>query len=357
MGITFKLSRGRMRVLILALAALLHVCACDPWEQWKSDYGVRYRSAEEEQGRKEIFLNNYRNIVKHNAKASAGEVSWTKGLNQWSDKTREEWATEYGLMSARNHGNGSKVVTSASRIEVSGNAPEYWSWKDQGSVSSVKNQGPCGSCAAFAAIATIESQILEQTGEMMDLSEEHIMECGTGSDDACEGWWTGEFIKWIVSQNGGRVEMESCYPYTASDDLHCDADSSCNYWGAHVTENVAIPPETSEEELKEWVWQQPVYVSVYASYLFDYNGGVYDDEECCDFVIDPNCSDHATYNHAVELIGYGVDEGTGVDYWLAKNSWGTGWGEDGFFRIKRGYGHCGFGYQGLQGTATVMAGK
>merc|ERR1711913_236373 len=117
-------------------------------------------------------------------------------------------------------------VTSASRIEVSGDAPEYWSWRDQGSVSSVKNQGPCGSCAAFAAMATLESLILEEIGEMVDLSEEHIMECGTGSDDACEGWWTGEFIRWIINENWGRCEMESCYPYTASDDLHCDADST-----------------------------------------------------------------------------------------------------------------------------------
>ena len=49
-------------------------------------------------------------------------------------------------------------------------------------------------------------------------------------------------------------------------------------------------------------------------------------------------------NHAVLVVGYGKDT-DGPDYWLAKNSWGTTWGDNGYLKIKSGTGHCGFGYQ------------
>ena len=46
-------------------------------------------------------------------------------------------------------------------------------------------------------------------------------------------------------------------------------------------------------------------------------------------------------NHAVLLVGYGVDSKSGLNYWIVQNVWGDIWGESGYFRIRRGNGTCG----------------
>ena len=74
--------------------------------------------------------------------------------------------------------------------------------------------------------------------------------------------------------------------------------------------------------------------------LYSYSSGIYESDLCCK-AEDENC----VINHAVLVVGYGSDNGT--DYWLVKNSWGTYWGDNGYFKIRRGVGECGFGTPGV----------
>merc|ERR1719400_584958 len=127
--------------------------------------------------------------------------------------------------------------------------------------------------------------------------------------------------------------MESCDPYTATDGF-CTDDDSCNYSGAKVT-GVYSSWSPNEPDMKEMVYLNPVGTAIYASYMFDYGGGIYDDDRCCEG------ANGCDVNHGVAVIGYGSEGGK--DYWLIKNSWGTSWGESGFIRFKRGTGHCAVG--------------
>lgn len=74
-------------------------------------------------------------------------------------------------------------------------------------------------------------------------------------------------------------------------------------------------------------------VGVYASIWKFYRGGVFNPKWCG---IRPN--------HAVNIVGYGTDEDSGLDYWLIRNSWGPDWGENGYIRLfkslDKGPGKC-----------------
>ena len=63
----------------------------------------------------------------------------------------------------------------------------------------------------------------------------------------------------------------------------------------------------------------------------DYKTGVWRMDDCP--------STDQDVNHAVVAVGFGTEDG--MDYWLVKNSWGSSWGDKGFFKIQRGVNMCG----------------
>ena len=127
-------------------------------------------------------------------------------------------------------------------------------------------------------------------------------------------------FKYIID-NGGICSEEE-YPYTGMDGM-CN-DNGCNpvvqikKYGDIIRKNESI--------LKIAVAQQPVSVAIQANLTsFQlYSSGVYSDPDC-----------GVQLDHGVLVVGYGHDRNVGLDYWLVKNSWGPGWGENGYIRIQR----------------------
>jgi hypothetical protein len=200
--------------------------------------------------------------------------------------------------------------------------PATWDWRTMNGVTGTKNQGTCGSCWAFAAAGEMEAKIRIYYGNrILDLSEQQIVSCnpyGSG----CGGGWAGAAY-YVLQQNGGVTE--DCMPYQASDEVPCtDADylkfTDIDSWYS-VANNV--------DQIKNAVLEGPVCTAIDANDAFSgYNSG------CLD-------APGGSTNHLVLIVGWDDSACDGTGAWIIKNSWGPGWGQQGFGYVK--YGACSIG--------------
>jgi C1A family cysteine protease len=202
-------------------------------------------------------------------------------------------------------------------------APSRWDWRDLGGVSAVTSQGGCGSCAIFAGIAALESVVMINESIEYDLCEQQILSCRTFGY-GCSGTWYS--WAWDYIRDNGSA-LEECMPYMANDSIPC-ADDTCSIY---ATNGGWIDIPNNVEAIKAQVMISPVATTftVYDDF-YSYGGGCYEHED-----LEP-------INHAVLIVGWEDTLCGGEGAWLCKNSWGSGWGLDGFFWIK--YGSCRVGY-------------
>lgn len=190
-------------------------------------------------------------------------------------------------------------------------------WRKENAVTSVKNQGNCGSCWAFSTTGSIEGIVSIKTGELFNISEQELVDCSSDyGNNGCEGGLMDNGFKYVID-NGLCSEKE--YPYEA-------VDGNCKMCKSVVEIKNYHDIESNEKVLKRAVSQQPVSVAIQAnlsSFRF-YSDGVYSDPMCGDGL-----------DHGVLIVGYGYDLMLNKEYWIVKNSWGEDWGENGYIRIER----------------------
>merc|ERR1719430_340314 len=336
---------------IIVFCAVLGLVVADPFLQFAQEHGKQYKSRAEYNLRKTIFMENYESMMAHNARFDAGEETWTRKVTPNYDWTQEEFESVYTSGIPKYDENSVFVDSVDEAIEEkvkSRSAPDSWNWVSQGGISSVKNQGQCGSCAAFATVAVIETCFWQRRGVMFDdLSEQHINSCaynhyyyddeGAWGAFGCDGAWPPAYFDWLVKNNNGKIQTESAYPYTATTGT-CRPHNGGDFQNGVVTGMYNLW-NTNERDMKELVYINPVTTTLQASYLGDYNGGIYNDNRSCEQATDPQCK--YNLNNEITVVGYGRE--SGMDYWLVKNSWASWFGENGYFKIKRGTGHCGIG--------------
>lgn len=214
---------------------------------------------------------------------------------------------------------------STARTAVTTNAlPTAFSWKaynGKNYVTPVRNQGNCGSCFVFGPVAALESQLLiayDRPGTDINLAEQIPLAC-SGAGNCAQGGYASQTSTYLRDTGTAR---EACYPYLQTNGVCGDA---CADWEAaafRLTQwSYANTGETATADLVKTAVREhgPVvaWMRVYSDF-YNYAGGVYQ-----------HASGTDQGGHFVLVIGWDDDR----QALLCKNSWGTNWGEAGYFWI------------------------
>ena len=283
---------------------------------YADNYGKTYESTADFWYRYHVFSNNLDKINKHNLE----KHTYKLGINMFTDMAAEEFKEKY-LSSIPNKPRPPTYFTYPYKFRNE-DIPDAMDWRANGFVTNVKNQGDCGSCWAFSAVAALEGQHAKRTGHLVSLSEQNIVDCVTDCY-GCNGGWPNVALEFLAN-NGGGIDTEQSYPYTAM-------DGNCSFnvsnIGADVTSVVNITSKNVTELMEALATVGPISVAIDAGGNFQmYSSGIFTSTECG--------SDINNLDHAVTAVGYGVDS-NGHKFYIIKNSWGNDWGMDGYIYFSR----------------------
>lgn len=247
---------------------------------------------------------------------------------------------------------------------TSDDLPEEWNWNDVDGKSCLTHQlnqhipQYCGSCWAHAAISSLADRIKiarNCEGDDINLSIQFVLNCGGEVAGSCHGGshsGTYQFIK-----ETGYIPFDTCQTYLACSseskegfcehvDTTCNALNTCRtcstftagggkcvaldyFPNATIAEYGEIIMHNDDAKRVEMIKSEihargPVSASVNADPLQDFMGGeIFDDE-----------SAGKSPDHVVSIVGWGKEDDK--EFWIVRNSWGTYWGEEGFFRVVTG---------------------
>jgi putative hemolysin/C1A family cysteine protease len=232
---------------------------------------------------------------------------------------------------------------------VTGTPPSSFDWRNENGqnwMTSVKNQGSCGSCWAFSTAGVVEGTYNVESGNPdldLDLSEEYLVsDCYTmGAYGNCCG---GSPVDALGFVRDSGIPDESCMLYVDQYSCTCSAscDSNCTYrtggacsdatcsnrcadWQGRAVKINTVASVPSGQIKQYLVDKGPLSVAMGVGSSY---GGGFDAQGVY------RCTNDSGANHAVIITGYS-DAGS---YWIVKNSWGATWNGDGYFKV--GYGEC-----------------
>ncbi|CAF3979030.1 unnamed protein product, partial [Adineta steineri] len=207
-----------------------------------------------------------------------------------------------------------------------------WTSLTYRAVTNAKNQGGCNTCTFFAVAGALESAYaIKHQRDAVPLSEQQLIDCSMPNNGGC---WASNFddsLNYVIRSPKTALATENRYPYQGLFDTNFYSQACNDRWtqrtdASHYFESKETYHDAwdtiNDDLLMRLVSKGPIAIAINADFMGGYGGGVYQGP----------CPPHV--NHAVLLTGWGTDA-QGVPFWRVKNSWGTGWGENGFARFQR----------------------
>ena len=322
------------------------------YDAWKTEFAEFIRDDQKlemsESQKMDSFVNNLWSVAETNVRNPEQKHKWWQSLNRFAQIDFETFKRHYLTPIEPDFKDVIDIDFKPVKLI------ECLDWDAQGKVTPVKHQGSCGSCWAHSAAAAAESNYLIRNGQTyatnpIDLSEQQLVDCvrsprtrvdGTPmTSDGCDGGHSWEAMEFIYKYG---IYPESKYPYTATDgtcklDFLLTKELKGNTAGSGATSPGwgRLSPSSDPEAIKTALHDQTLshYIRVEEPFQL-YNGGVFD-TPCTSTGIN-----HATLFYGYcdsKLENFGI-----VDTFKIKNSWGTGWGENGKMRLEKtsGSGIC-----------------
>jgi cathepsin B len=203
-------------------------------------------------------------------------------------------------------------------------------------VNYIRDQGQCGSCWAFGGSEALSDRYCIQKNISVLLSAQWLVSCD-GWNMGCNGGNLS--LAWSYLKNKG-LPVDSCDPYTSGTTKQTGScPSTCADGSAPKTfKAVNVHSYKSPSAIQAAIMEGGPIEAAFTVYqdFMSYTGGVYE-----------HTTGSALGGHAIKIVGWGVEGST--NYWIVANSWGTSWGESGYFRIA--WGQCGIDSAGIAGNA------
>jgi len=331
------------------------------FDKFKLRYGRVYESAEEEAKRFAIFQDSLAKAVELNALQDPDHGD-AFGVTRFMDMTQEEFAIRLGRRNSTRLPDLRVPSVPANELLSWEQLPAGIDWRTHGAstrgaaVTTVKDQGQCGSCWAFSATEAVESAYYLAGNPQYDLSPQQTTSC-TPQMYGCGGGNTAPAYEAMIAKGG--LSSGWFWPYEQSMYEGCVGKSctkNCDQPGRNwsfagyfpiarvtgytwATEPCQTGLHCNQQDVaalaNSLVKKGPASICVNAGAWNFYTGGIMSEK---------SCGGNGMYyvDHCVQLVGYHNEFAQPKQsYWLVRNSWASNWGENGYIRLQLNNNPCG----------------